>query len=112
MVSYHIGTLDMASRTILAEGPGEESSSEPRPVFLQSKVWTKAIPSEKKIISADTRIFRFTLEHLEQQIGLPIGKHLMMRLQDPVTQRQLFAHTHRCPREGQGHLGHIDQGLL
>jgi nitrate reductase (NAD(P)H) len=105
MVKYHIGTLDQASRAILAEGPIEESSSEPRPIFLQSKAWTKAILSEKKIISADTRIFRFILEHPEQQIGLPIGQHLMMRLQDPVT-RDAIIRSYTPMSEG------TDKGIL
>lgn len=92
MIQYHIGSLDDASRRVLHD-PVETSSSEsssPRPNFLQSKQWTKAILSSKKSISSDTRIFSFELEHAEQAIGLPVGKHLMMRLRDPVTREAII----------------------
>lgn len=91
MPTYHIGSLDEASRAIL--GQSEEVSTEssaPRDVFLQSKAWTKAILTSKVEISADTRIFNFALEHEDQIIGLPIGMHLMMRLRDPVTREAII----------------------
>ncbi|TVY29541.1 Nitrate reductase [NADPH] [Lachnellula hyalina] len=92
MPEYHIGTLDEASRAILFNGEAPESatSSEPRPIFLQSKNWTKAVLSAKKIISWDTRILTFTLEHGDQIVGLPIGQHLMIRLRDPVTREAII----------------------
>lgn len=91
MQDYHIGSLDEASRRILNDDrPEEDKSSAPREVFLQLKVWNKAILSQKTIISTDTRIFRFDLEHKDQQIGLPVGQHLMMRLRDPVTREAII----------------------
>ncbi|KAK8091060.1 hypothetical protein PG994_000565 [Apiospora phragmitis] len=65
-------------------------NEEPRSVFLQSKVWTKAILSAKKRLSSDTKIFTFDLEHPSQAAGLPVGKHLMMRLRDPVTREAII----------------------
>jgi len=56
-----------------------------RDVFLQQRVWTKATLIEKRLISWDTRIFVFQLEHEEQTLGLPVGQHLMLRLRDPTT---------------------------
>ncbi|KAE8443841.1 hypothetical protein EG329_001348 [Mollisiaceae sp. DMI_Dod_QoI] len=91
MQDYHVGSLDETSRRILQNGaeiPSE--STTPREVFLQSKTWTKAVLSVKKSISADTRIFSFTLEHPNQRIGLPIGQHLMMRLRDPATREAII----------------------
>lgn len=90
MPTYHIGSLDSSSRDALASGDTISESTEPRPIFLQSKVWTKAVLSTKKHISADTRIFSFTLEHEDQTIGLPIGQHLMMRLRDPATREAII----------------------
>jgi nitrate reductase (NAD(P)H) len=91
MQDYHIGSLDEASRAILHDGAETPSeTTEPREIFLQSKVWTKAILSSKTSISADTRVFSFTLEHENQTIGLPIGQHLMMRLRDPVTREAII----------------------
>lgn len=94
MRDYHIGSLDEASRTALAT-PAPSSLdlanlNTPRPIFLQSKAWTKALLHSKTVLSADTRIFRFTLEHDDQTIGLPIGQHLMMRLRDPVTREAII----------------------
>ena len=91
MQSYHVGSLDEASRAILADGAEVPSESQaPRDIFLQSKTWTKAILDSKKEISSDTRIFSFKLEHENQIIGLPVGQHLMMRLRDPVTREAII----------------------
>jgi len=92
MQNYHIGSLDEASRSLLTENSEDvpSGSSQPRPVFLQPKAWTKAILSAKKTISSDTRIFTFKLEHPDQAIGLPTGQHLMLRLRDPVTREAII----------------------
>jgi nitrate reductase (NAD(P)H) len=106
MQDYHIGSLDEASCAILQNG--EElllEALESREVFLQSKIWTKAILSSKQEISSDTRIFNFTLEHENQSIGLPVGQHLMMRLRDSVT-REAIIRSYTPISEG------TDKGLL
>lgn len=92
MPDYHIGTLDETAQKILANGETivEENTTIKRDIFLQSKVWTKAILSAKRRVSADTKIFTFDLEHESQTVGLPIGQHLMMRLRDPVTREAII----------------------
>lgn len=85
MPEYHIGALNEASRKILSEGEVKAESTEPRPVFLDSRNWTQAVLSAKEIVSWDTRIFTFKLQHEEQNLGLPTGQHLMIRIRDPVT---------------------------
>ena len=91
MPNYHIGTLDDAAKASLGEDEAPvDPSSEPRPTFLQSRVWTKAILSAKRIVSWDTRIFVYDLEHPEQKLGLPVGQHLMVRLRDPVTREAII----------------------
>ena len=87
MPNHHLGTLDAASKLALSEGdlhPSPDSSS-PRSTFLQPRFWTKSLLHSKRVISSDTRIFTFALEHPAQTLGLPIGQHLMLRLRDPVT---------------------------
>ncbi|KAJ5793820.1 Eukaryotic molybdopterin oxidoreductase [Penicillium paradoxum] len=81
MPDYHIGTLDKASIEALKNNSAADSD-EPREVFLQSRTWTKATLTEKKNVSWDTRIFVFDLEHEKQTLGLPIGQHLMIKVQD------------------------------
>lgn len=90
MPDYHVGSLDSASQQLLAEVEPAEESTEPRPIFLQSKVWSKAVLTEKKKISADTKIFSFRLDHEAQLIGLPVGQHLMLRLRDPVSREAVI----------------------
>ena len=91
MPTYHIGSLDDAAKSALTETVAEaDPSAEPRETFLQPKVWGKAILSGKKIVSWDTRIFTFRLDHPEQRLGLPVGKHLMVRLRDPVTREAII----------------------
>ncbi|CAG7947076.1 unnamed protein product [Penicillium nalgiovense] len=82
MPDYHVGTLDKASLEAL-KGDSTAGSDEPRAVFLQSRTWTKATLTEKKDVSWDTRLFIFDLEHDKQTLGLPIGQHLMIKVQDP-----------------------------
>ena len=91
MPGYHIGSLDEASKLILSEGEVEsDKSNEVRSTFLQSRVWTKATLESKKIVSWDTRIFTFKLEHEHQTLGLPVGQHLMIRLRDTVTNEAII----------------------
>lgn len=106
MPEYHIGTLDKASQVILAKSEAiVEENAAPRDVFLQNKVWTKAILTAKKKVSADTKIFTFDLEHASQIVGLPIGQHLMIRLRDPVTREAIIrAYTPISEASEQGKL--------
>ncbi|KAF2793453.1 nitrate reductase [Melanomma pulvis-pyrius CBS 109.77] len=90
MPTYHIGSLDEVSRRILADGEPQNESTEPRPVFLDTRVWNKALLHKKVAVSWDTRIFTFKLEHDEQPLGLPTGQHLMIRLRDPVTREAII----------------------
>jgi nitrate reductase (NAD(P)H) len=105
MQKYHVGSLDEASRAVLAEGDAEPAEPVQREVFLQTKSWSKALLSAKKTISHDSRIFSFTLDHENQMIGLPVGKHLMMRLRDPVT-REAIIRSYTPMSEG------TDKGVL
>jgi nitrate reductase (NAD(P)H) len=83
MSDYHIGNLDKVFLEALRHN-ASAGSGEPRAVFLQSRAWAKATLTEKKKISWDTRIFVFDLEHDKQTLGLPIGQHLMIKVQDPT----------------------------
>lgn len=92
MPDYHIGTLDERSLALLKSADEDISGGQnsPRPVFLQPKAWSKAFLSAKKTVSADTKIFTFTLDHLTQTVGLPVGQHLMMRLRDLASQESII----------------------
>lgn len=89
MPDYHIGTLDNASVEALKINACPVPD-EPRPVFLQSRAWTKIKLSEARNVSWDTRIFVFDLEHEKQSLGLPIGQHLMIKVLDPATKEVII----------------------
>lgn len=84
MPEYHIGKLS----TPLIEK--EEIADPTRAVFLQSKSWSKAILESRETVSHDSKIFTFKLDHAEQQIGLPTGQHLLIRLRDPATREAII----------------------
>jgi nitrate reductase (NAD(P)H) len=90
MPDYHIGSLDEASRKVLAEGEPVNESTSPRPVFLDPRIWNKTLLHAKTPVSWDTRIFTFKLDHDTQTLGLPTGQHLMIRLRDPVTREAII----------------------
>lgn len=90
MPDYHIGTLDDVSRIALA---GEDSvlPRDPfRSVFLQPKTWSRAILADKQRISPDSFFFTFKLDHENQQLGVPVGQHFLMRLRDPATREVII----------------------
>lgn len=86
MPDFHVGTLSKEALIAVQKGAlQEEESSEPRATFLHSRHWTKAPLLRKISISSDTRVFTFGLEHSKQILGLPTGKHLMMKTNDPFS---------------------------
>ncbi|TWU75562.1 hypothetical protein ED733_006297 [Metarhizium rileyi] len=103
MPEYHIGQLD---EDALAQLSGETTECNAnRPVFLDTKVWTKATLREKKCVSSDSKIFRFKLDHADQEVGLPVGQHLMMRVRDPATRESIIrAYTPISEAKEQGWL--------
>ena len=60
----------------------------------------------KRIVSWDTRIFTFKLEHDNQSLGLPIGQHLMIKLKDPTTGEAVIRSY--TPLSETGQRGYVD----
>lgn len=87
---YHIGTLDDEAKAILAGGDAGDEADPTRAVFLQPKSWTKAVLAKKVSVSSDTKIFSFKLDHDDQEVGLPTGQHLLIRLRDPATREAII----------------------
>lgn len=90
MPSYHIGTLDQKSQAALAGRAAEADKDVARPIFLQAKVWSKALLASKASVSSDSKMFTFTLDHEEQVLGLPVGQHVLMRLRDPASREAII----------------------
>lgn len=93
MPAYHIGSLDDTARKALTDSEASATANgtaEPRSTFLQSKFWNKAVLHGKRIVSWDTRVFTFQLDHPAQKLGLPVGQHLMVRLKDSKTNESII----------------------
>lgn len=105
MTKYHIGSLDENGKAALC-GEVIQDNQAPTEIFLAPKAWKKGLLESKTIISADTRVFRFKLEHAEQTLGLPTGQHLMMRLRDPVTREAIIRSY--TPVSAANHKGYLD----
>jgi nitrate reductase (NAD(P)H) len=85
MREYHVGTLDPAAIQDLKNEPQTKSDQETRNVFLQARYWSRAELCKKQIVSQDSRLFTFALEHDQQTLGLPTGQHLMLKITDPLS---------------------------
>jgi len=83
MPKYHIGTLSSAAQEALAiRTTAPDTSSPNNGVFLDPRSWRCASLVSKRVVSWDTRIFTFSLNHATQALGLPVGQHLMIKLRD------------------------------
>ena len=93
MPDYHIGSLDDNAKKMLADtadAAAVSDKSEPRATFLQARIWSEASLHSKRMLSWDTRILTFQLDQPEQRLGLPVGQHLMVRLEDSKTHETLI----------------------
>ena len=92
MKDYHIGSLDERSRDALLNGERttSDSSDSQSPVFLERRNWKKAILHSKSNVSRNARLFTFKLDHEDQQLGLPVGQHILMKLRDPATREVII----------------------
>ena len=82
MSSYHVGTLDKAAMDALKNPSNQNITPEPCNIFLKPRVWVKAGLCKKTVVSHDTRILTFALEHDKQNLGLPTGQHVMLKVQN------------------------------
>ena len=72
---YHVGILQSSSVTKSTQVDHDNH----RDVFLKRKHWSKAILKAKEKINNDTFHLIFHLEHGNQKLGVPIGKHLYLQ---------------------------------
>jgi len=81
LATYHLGKLeegggiDMEAEAAAANDPNA-------PNFLHPKFWKKSLLVSKTIISHDSRILRFKLSRDDQEVGLPVGQHVYLRLSE------------------------------
>ncbi|RMD42453.1 hypothetical protein DV735_g2679, partial [Chaetothyriales sp. CBS 134920] len=90
MPKYHIGTLDENAKKALTQSDVNESAQTTLEIFLQPKAWKRAILQTRRVVSWNTRIYTYKLDHDQQLLGLPVGQHLMIKLKDPATREAII----------------------
>jgi nitrate reductase (NAD(P)H) len=80
LANFHIGILlgDIQAKTI------EKDNDQSGP-FLHPKKWKKVVLVDIKDVSVNTKIFRFSLPDQEQELGLPCGQHIYVRLRRKIS---------------------------
>ncbi|KAK0565886.1 hypothetical protein OC844_000994 [Tilletia horrida] len=79
LAKFHIGKLEEGGAIDTAAE--EAAANDPdAPSFLHPKYWKKSLLVSKTIISHDSRILRFKLSRDDQEVGLPVGQHVYLRL--------------------------------
>lgn len=104
LVDYHLGRLK-ANVLPVPRGVATLDRSQPRPTFLNPKIWQKSRLLRKRHITHDTRLFEFQLEHENQCLGLPIGQHLFIRVKDEKSEFVVRAYTPVSHPNDKGRLG-------
>jgi nitrate reductase (NAD(P)H) len=82
LADFHIGTLigTQSSKVVeVEENPGS---------FLHPKKWKQVKLLKIEDVSGDAKIFRFSLPHAEQELGLPFGQHVYARLRRKVAHQE------------------------
>ncbi|KAK0568797.1 hypothetical protein OC861_001574 [Tilletia horrida] len=83
LAKFHLGKLEEGGDDGAAASAEEAEANDPqRPSFLHPKIWKKSLLVSKTIISHDSRILRFALSREDQEVGLPVGQHVYLRVHD------------------------------
>lgn len=108
---YHVGRLQEVDSSAAATTPHSEpdviDTSKP---FLDPKKWRATRLVSKQIISPDARIFRFALAGSDQELGLPVGQHVFVRVRrkDPKTGEIETVQRAYTPYSGNTQRGFLD----
>jgi len=79
LADFHIGTLIGAQSSKVVEVEEKPGS------FLHPKKWKPVTLSKIEDVSKDAKIFRFLLPDADQELGLPFGQHVYVRLRRKVS---------------------------
>jgi nitrate reductase (NAD(P)H) len=81
MRAYHVGKLEAGGLAAQAEESEAELHDPARP-FLRVKTWKRSLLGRRTKLSHDAAIYHFALDAPEQEVGLPIGQHVYLRLRE------------------------------
>lgn len=110
LVDFHIGSLVGAPIPKIDEAEDDESMP-----FLSQTKWKTVRLVDVKAVSRDSKVYRFSLQQPDQDLGLPIGQHIYVRLRrktgpkviDGVAEGELVQRAY-TPISKRGHRGFVD----
>jgi nitrate reductase (NAD(P)H) len=79
LLKYHIGQLAPGLPPTVDVVAGGENGL----LFLQSKSWKKVVLQNTWQPSRNTRMLTLRWDHNNKNFGLPVGKHVLLRVNDP-----------------------------
>ncbi|KAF8887006.1 nitrate reductase [Gymnopilus junonius] len=82
LAEFHIGTFqaDDADQNQRGDVTVTTDDDDPTEPFLHPKKWKSVKLVNVRDVSKDAKVFQFALRHETQELGLPIGHHLYVRL--------------------------------
>ncbi|EIN13058.1 nitrate reductase [Punctularia strigosozonata HHB-11173 SS5] len=80
LAEFHIGTLVKSGETKVVR-----TTDDPNGPFLNPKVWKATKLASVEWVNHDSCLFRFLMPDPQQDLGLPIGQHVFLRLKDRQT---------------------------
>jgi nitrate reductase (NAD(P)H) len=110
LVDFHIGSLVGAPIPKIDKAEDDESMP-----FLNQTKWKTVRLVDVKAVSRDSKVYRFSLQQPDQDLGLPIGQHIYVRLRrktgpkviDDVGEGELVQRAY-TPISKQDHRGFVD----
>ncbi|CAF1069859.1 unnamed protein product [Adineta steineri] len=92
LIKYHIGILktNTTKKNALIEETNQDTQ---RDIFLTQKRWTKATLKRKTVLNHDSVYLTFGLEHSNQKLGVPIGKHFYIRCTSQSNEKVIRTYT-------------------
>ncbi|CDS81849.1 Nitrate reductase [Sporisorium scitamineum] len=107
--NYHLGRLETQAVALPAATAEPEVLDLSKP-FLDPKKWRATRLVSKTVISPDVRIFRFALGGDDQELGLPVGQHVFVRIRqkNPKTGEIETVQRAYTPYSGNTQRGSLD----
>ncbi|SPO25657.1 probable nitrate reductase [Ustilago trichophora] len=108
---YHVGRLEVVGEASLSASTKIQADLiDHQGPFLHPKQWRSTRLVSKTVISPDARIFRFALRDVDQELGLPTGQHVYVRIRRKDTNTGVVETVQRAytPYSGNTQRGFLD----
>ncbi|GAA98798.1 uncharacterized protein L969DRAFT_76523 [Mixia osmundae IAM 14324] len=82
LAAFHIGVIEDDGQSAVAKA--EDDQDEQAPIFLHKSKWKRVKLEAVTDVSYDSKLYRFRLHREDQDLGLPCGQHVYVRLRRKV----------------------------